>query len=78
MCVPYTGSEAWTNSLGFAVTDDWRPWLTADNQVAGYTKGWLSGQFTFATVKGSGHTVPAYKPKQALTFFQRWLAGSPL
>lgn len=35
MCVPFTGSEAWTRSLGYKVVDEWRPW-TSNGQVAGY------------------------------------------
>lgn len=35
MCVPFTGSQAWTRSLGYKVIDEWRAW-TFDGQVAGY------------------------------------------
>jgi serine carboxypeptidase-like clade I len=35
MCVPYTGTEAWTASLGYGVADSWRPWIV-NEQVAGY------------------------------------------
>ena len=35
MCVPYTGSEAWTRSMGYDIVDEWRPW-TSNGQVAGY------------------------------------------
>ncbi|KAL6991912.1 hypothetical protein U1Q18_010023 [Sarracenia purpurea var. burkii] len=35
MCVPFTGSEAWTRSLGYKIVDEWRPWIS-DGQVAGY------------------------------------------
>ncbi len=35
MCVPYTGSEAWTRSVGFKIVDEWRPW-TSNGQIAGY------------------------------------------
>lgn len=36
MCVPFTGSEAWTRSVGYKIVDKWRPW-TSNGQVAGYT-----------------------------------------
>ncbi|CAM8928599.1 unnamed protein product [Rhodiola kirilowii] len=76
MCVPYTGSEAWTRSLGYKIVDEWRPWIV-DHQVAGYTQGY-DKNLTFLTVKGSGHTVPEYKPKEALSFYSRWLGGQPI
>ncbi|KAK9138621.1 hypothetical protein Sjap_009215 [Stephania japonica] len=73
MCVPFTGSEAWTRSLKYAILDEWRPWLFG-GQVAGYLQGY-DHNLTFLTVKGSGHTVPEYKPREALAFYSRWLAG---
>ncbi|KAK3136344.1 hypothetical protein QOZ80_5BG0432180 [Eleusine coracana subsp. coracana] len=76
MCVPYTGTEAWTSSLGYGVVDSWRPWIL-NEQVSGYTQAYENG-LTFATIKGAGHTVPEYKPKEALAFYSRWLAGSKL
>ncbi|ONK78097.1 uncharacterized protein A4U43_C02F14280 [Asparagus officinalis] len=76
MCVPFTGSEAWTRSLGYKVVDLWRPWYFND-QVAGYTQGY-EHDFRFLTIKGSGHTVPEYKPKEALAFYSRWLSGKAI
>ncbi|KAL6967923.1 Serine carboxypeptidase-like 20 [Sarracenia purpurea var. burkii] len=73
MCVPFTGSEAWTRSLGYKIVDEWRPWIS-DGQVAGYLQGY-ENNLTFLTVKGSGHTVPEYKPREALNFYNRWLEG---
>jgi len=35
MCVPYTGTEAWTASLGYGIVDSWRHWIV-NEQVAGY------------------------------------------
>jgi len=76
LCVPYTGSEAWTRSVNFPIKQDWRPWKV-NRQVAGYVIDYQGG-LTFATIKGSGHTVPQYKPSQSLYFFQRFLADQPL
>ncbi|GAB2282396.1 carbohydrate-binding module 1 protein [Dionaea muscipula] len=76
MCVPFTGSEAWTRSIGYKVIDEWRPW-TSNRQVAGYLQGY-DKNLTFLTIKGAGHTVPEYKPREALDFYSRWLAGKSI
>ncbi|OVA04090.1 Peptidase S10 [Macleaya cordata] len=76
MCVPFTGSQAWTRSLGYKILDEWRPWFF-NNQVAGYTQGY-DHNLTFLTMRGAGHTVPEYKPKEALAFYSRWLAGAKI
>ncbi|CAK7340146.1 unnamed protein product [Dovyalis caffra] len=34
MCVPFTGTQAWTRSLGHKIIDEWRAWIS-DDQVAG-------------------------------------------
>ncbi|KAL7228131.1 hypothetical protein ACSBR2_006950 [Camellia fascicularis] len=76
MCVPYTGSQAWTRSLGYKIVDKWRPWMS-NQQVAGYTQGYDTG-LTFLTIKGAGHTVPEYKPRESLDFYSRWLEGKQI
>ncbi|KAF7825886.1 serine carboxypeptidase-like 20 [Senna tora] len=75
MCVPYTGSEAWTRSLGYKIIDEWRAW-TSNDQVAGFTQGY-DKNLTFLTIKGAGHTVPEYKPQESLDFYKRFLNGMP-
>ncbi|CAH1417948.1 unnamed protein product [Lactuca virosa] len=76
LCVPYTGTEAWVQSLGYKVIEEWRSWKV-DGQVAGYLRAY-ENNLTFLTVKGSGHTVPEYKPKEALAFYSRWLEGNKI
>ncbi|KAK9669558.1 hypothetical protein RND81_13G139400 [Saponaria officinalis] len=76
MCVPYTGSEAWTRSVGYKVADEWRPWVCND-QVSGFTQGYEKN-LTFLTVKGAGHTVPEYKPQEALYFYSQFLSAKPV
>lgn len=49
MCVPYTGSQAWTSSLGYKIVDQWRSWRSND-QVAGYLQAY-ENNLTFLTVK---------------------------
>ncbi|OVA19087.1 Peptidase S10 [Macleaya cordata] len=73
MSVPFTGTQAWTRSLGYKILDEWRPWFSND-LVAGFTQGY-DHNLTFLTIKGAGHTVPEYKPREALAFYSRWLAG---
>eukprot|EP00253_Pinus_taeda_P033906 PITA_33906 len=76
MLVPFVGTEAWIRSLNYAILDDWRSWWV-DEQVAGYTRLY-ENNLTFATVKGAGHTVPEYKPRQAFVIFQRWISEERL
>uniref|UniRef100_K3YEZ6 Uncharacterized protein n=1 Tax=Setaria italica TaxID=4555 RepID=K3YEZ6_SETIT len=73
LCIPFPGTEAWVRSIGYQVVDRWRPWYFGD-QVAGYAEGY-DHNLTFLTIKGAGHAVPEYKPKESLAFYSRWLAG---
>ncbi|KAG5071390.1 hypothetical protein JHK86_006601 [Glycine max] len=74
--VPFMSTQAWIRALNYSIVEDWRPWLLED-QVAGYTRIY-SNQMTFATVKGSGHTAPEYKPEEGFAMFSRWIANMPL
>ena len=50
-----------------------------DEQVAGYVTSYAGGgnpsvsNFTFATVKGSGHMVPQYQPKRGMELFRSFI-----
>ncbi|XP_062501845.1 uncharacterized protein LOC134178948 [Corticium candelabrum] len=71
-CVPYIGNEEWTSGLGFPVKEAWRPWMVND-QVAGYVTTYDVNNFTFITVKGSGHMVPQFQPVSAYAMFERYI-----
>ncbi|KAK9051364.1 hypothetical protein SSX86_027991 [Deinandra increscens subsp. villosa] len=75
MTFPYVGIEQWIVALGLAVKSPWVPFYV-DNQVGGYEMTYAQNGFslTFATVKGAGHSVAQYKPKESMVLTQRWLA----
>ena len=86
-CVPFIGTQEWTEGLGFEVIEAWRPWTAGTtvsptaNVTAGYTTTYAvreGHRFSFATVKGAGHMVPEFKPVAAHALIERFLAGRPL
>lgn len=76
---PYIGTRKWIHTLGLRVDRTWTPWFV-NQQVAGYSEIFSHDNYslTFATVKGAGHTAPAYKPKESLAMVDRWLAHALL
>jgi len=74
------GTQDWIWDLGVSAMADnlWKSWKV-DDQTAGYvTKFEMGGSnatFTFATVHGAGHEVPAYRPMEALKMFRNVLSG---
>ncbi|KAK8698297.1 hypothetical protein V6N13_114422 [Hibiscus sabdariffa] len=76
MCVPYTGSQAWTKSLGYKTVSPWRSWRCG-GQISGYLQGY-DHDLTFLIIKGAGHTVAEYKAMEALEFYRRWLDQEPI
>jgi serine carboxypeptidase-like clade 1 len=78
LCVPHTGSEAWTRSLGRPVISPWQPWhIGKPKQVAGYAIEYAQ-HLTYATVKGAGHMVPQTRPAEAYAMFERFVSGQAL
>jgi len=56
----------------------WRPWtLDGQRQLAGYVVEY-EGDWSFVTIRGSGHMVPEYKPAAALAMMRSFLAARPL
>lgn len=82
-CVPYLGTEAAIDSLGFApLSPAFRQWLVNDTsqpQIAGYVRAYASGnQLQYGTVKGAGHMVATWAPVQALHLFTSFITNTPL
>eukprot|EP00466_Bigelowiella_natans_P007458 jgi/Bigna1/92838/estExt_fgenesh1_pm.C_800008 len=68
--VPFLGTERWMNCLGRKNLGKYRPWLL-DGDVAGMINEWDG--ISLVTVKGCGHTIPTYCPKEGYAFFQNYL-----
>jgi carboxypeptidase C (cathepsin A) len=72
-CINTFWSQNWTSHLGFEETQAWRPWTTDGAQaMGGYVTRYAQG-FDFLTIRGSGHMVPEFRPKQTLEWLRRWL-----
>ncbi|KAI3723687.1 hypothetical protein L2E82_35443 [Cichorium intybus] len=76
MTFPYVGVEQWIASLNLDVEIPWKPFYI-DGQVGGYETKYVQNDYslTYATVKGAGHLVPYYKPKETIVLTERWLSS---
>ena len=76
-CVPYVGTEEWTRSLNFTVTNEWHQWMGSPDLEPGLHKAGYAvtyDKFQFVTVNGAGHMVPRYQPGFSKTLFEKFLA----
>ena len=78
MAVPYNGSQRWIDSLKLEILSPWRSWRAFGDMttIAGYRT--IYKGLTFVTVKGTGHMVPQWKPKEAFYMFKQFLNGEDL
>ena len=75
MSVPFNGNQAWIKTLGLEIEKPWVQWRAFEdkNYVAGYYIKYKG--LTFCTIKGTGHMVPQWKPKEAYYMFSKFLAN---
>lgn len=75
--MPNTDGAAWTEGMGFNVSQPWHPWrYKQGKQVAGYAINYATPHnFSFITVKGGRHEVPETAPEQALEMIRRVVGG---
>ncbi|XP_053204883.1 lysosomal protective protein-like [Panonychus citri] len=75
MVCDFLGDEWFSDQLGFKQIGEYEPWYV-NNQVAGFVKHYQG--FAYATIRGSGHTVPEYRPAAALYMIEKFLARNKL
>ncbi|GER43898.1 serine carboxypeptidase-like protein [Striga asiatica] len=74
--VPVTATRYSLRKLGLRVKHDWTAWYTNNQQVGGWTVEYDG--LTFVSVRGAGHQVPTFKPREALQLFQHFLNNQTL
>jgi len=78
--VPHTGTQKWIKALGIPTKKRvWDAWVYPKwdgQQTGGYVTEYQG--LTYATVHGSGHMVPQFRPEAAYYMFSRFLTGRPL
>lgn len=68
-----SGTQMFLWDMGWKINEEWMSW-TVDDQVAGYVVKFEG--FTFLTVHGAGHMVPATRPEFAYAMFKGYLDGT--
>jgi serine carboxypeptidase-like clade 2 len=75
--VPTSGTRAWIAKMGLRATRAERNYVTAGN--SSYT-GQITefGNFTFATINGTGHMAPPWKREEVTTLITNFIHGEPI
>ena len=73
LAVPFNENQGWIDNLNLPIEKDWVQWRAYDdpNNVSGYYIKYKG--LTFCTVKGTGHMVPEWRPKEAYYMFSKFL-----
>jgi len=92
-CVPYNGNEDWISLLeengDLRETKSWAPWFTSNRAApAGYVTRYQAPNgahdFSFQTIRLSGHMVPTFQPEAGFVMIKdsllvpRWLSEQSL
>jgi carboxypeptidase C (cathepsin A) len=71
---PTSGTIKWINNLNRKVVRDWRSWkVEGTNLPSGYTVKY--DEFSFLTIKGSGHMCIGWKRPQGFHMIKQFLEG---
>ncbi|XP_044490106.1 serine carboxypeptidase-like 34 [Mangifera indica] len=74
--IPVTSTRLTLRKLGLKTLQEWTPWYTNNKQVGGWTVEYDG--LTFVTIRGAGHQVPTFAPRQSLQLVQHFLANKKL
>jgi serine carboxypeptidase-like clade 2 len=71
---PTIGTRKWIENLNRKVERDWRSWkVDGSNLPSGFTVKY--DEFSFLTIKGSGHMCIGWKRPQGFHMIQQFLDG---
>ncbi|KVI05276.1 Peptidase S10, serine carboxypeptidase [Cynara cardunculus var. scolymus] len=73
--IPVTATRLSLTKLGLKIVEEWSPWYS-NHQVGGWTIAYEG--LMFVTVRGAGHQVPTFKPKEALQLVDHFLSNQKL
>jgi len=78
MVVPFNQNLEWIESLKLDIEEPWRKWRAYGdkNNISGYVTKYKG--LTFCTIKGAGHEVPRWKPKESLYMLTQFLNNEKL
>ncbi|KAK3030573.1 hypothetical protein RJ639_039451 [Escallonia herrerae] len=74
--IPVTATRYTLRKLGLKTIEEWSRWYTNNKQVGGWTVTYEG--LMFVTIRGAGHQVPTFKPKEALRLIRHFLANEKL
>ncbi|XP_017614429.1 serine carboxypeptidase-like 34 [Gossypium arboreum] len=74
--IPVTSTRLTLNKLGLKINKERTPWYTHHKQVGGWTIEYEG--LMFVSIRGAGHQVPSFKPRQALQIVRHFLANKKL
>ncbi|CDW88011.1 serine carboxypeptidase-like protein [Stylonychia lemnae] len=76
--VPTLGTLKWINDLNWNITEQYRPYYVYKNDgfrvVAGFTES-REGNFTFASIHGTGHMAPQWKRQETYHLIFSFING---
>ena len=78
MVVPFNQNLEWVESLKLDIEEPWRKWRAYGdkNNISGYVTKYKG--ITFCTIKGAGHEVPRFKPKESFYMLTQFLNNEKL